>query len=52
MTILGVESNQLTIPLKEIATVRVRQDNALPIAAILIGAIVVLPLIALLISAI
>jgi len=51
MTILGVESNRLTIPLKEIATVRIRQDNALPIAAILLGALVVLPVVILLLSA-
>jgi len=51
MTILGVESNRLMIPLKEIATVRIRQDNALPIAAILLGAIVVLPVVIWLVSA-
>ena len=43
MTILGVESNRLTIPLKEIATVRIRKDNALAVTAIVLGAIVVLP---------
>ncbi len=49
MTILGTESNQLTIPLSEVSSLRIRQDNALLIAAILLGAIVALPLIALVI---
>jgi hypothetical protein len=44
MTILGVESNRLTIPLKDIATVRIRKNNSLMVTAIVLGAIVVLPL--------
>jgi hypothetical protein len=44
MTFLGVESNRLTIPLKEIATVRIRKNNSLRVTAIVLGAIVVLPL--------
>lgn len=50
MTILGVESNQLTIPLSEVSTVRIRQDKTLPIAAILIGVIILIPVIWSLIS--
>lgn len=43
MTILGVESNQSSIPLAEISTVRIRKDNSLMVTAIVLGALVVLP---------
>lgn len=43
MTILGVEANQVTIPLAELSTVRIRKDNTLAVTAIILGVVVVLP---------
>ena len=43
MTIMASELGPVSIPLSEASVIEVRKDNALPIAAIVLGGLVVLP---------